>query len=174
MTPRPAPAVNADGRKAGAHPTQAPAGAGSTADRHRPTYEQPDGNFTRLGLTLTGTNALDAMAEMLNHRRADFLAAAGRLAVLEPAQWAQRDAGGKFLRPSVLLEIYWRCADAYERHATECVKVGIAAMAADVVRRDAEQVVTLLQALVHQLGRRWDEDEVQQALVVAYGRLETA
>lgn len=128
----------------------------------------------RLGLVATGTNAIDALQDALDRAKALVMVAAVRVQQLEPTQWAQRDSGGKFLRPSVYLEIYWRNLDTYARIARDCLSLGIAAAAVDAVRRDAEQVQTLLQAFVHELGMRWDDEPVRLALVAAIERLEGA
>jgi hypothetical protein len=128
----------------------------------------------RLGLRATGTDALAAMQEMLDRSVADVRAAAIMLSTYDPEGWAQRDMTGKFQRPSVYLEIYWRSLKIAADISTSFVGLGIAAMSADVVRRDAEQVTTLLQAFAHALGHRWDAPETQTALVDAIGRLEVA
>jgi hypothetical protein len=128
----------------------------------------------RLGLRIVGTDALAVLQEAQDRSLADLRAAALKVSVLDPDGWKQRDASGRFERPSVWLEIYWAALDRAARISRDCVALGIAAMSADVMRRDAEQVTGLLQALIHALGMRWDAPEVQGALVKAIGSLEAA
>lgn len=127
----------------------------------------------RLGMSVE-TTGIDALSDALNRSYAMVQATGLRCSALEPAQWAQRDLSGTFLRPSVYLELYWRALETYARISKDCVALGIAAAAVDVLRRDAEQVQTLLQGFVQALGMSWDDEPVRLALVTAIDRLEGA
>ena len=110
------------------------------------------------------TNGPAALQDALDRAHGDLLWAAVKVAGLPEEQLKQRDLSGRFERPSVWLEIYERCFDRYARVAQECVRLGIAAVAVDVVRREAGQVQALLAGVLADLGHRWEDPRVVEVV----------
>lgn len=106
---------------------------------------------TRLGLVVA-TSPTAALSDALNRSYGDVLVTAAKVQLLDGDGWKQRDAAGKFERPSVWLELYWQALDRYARIADRCTALGIEAAAVSVVQRQGAEVVQLLRQVLSALG----------------------
>lgn len=125
----------------------------------------------RLGLSVE-TNHVEALQDALNRAHADVLAWGMRVSQLDPEGWKQRDLSGKFEKPSVWVEGYWRALDRYAQIARDCTSLGIQAAAVDVVRREADQVQALLAGVLERLGHDWSDEGTRAAVAATLSELE--
>lgn len=124
--------------------------AKAAAQRRRQLREQSK-EVARLGLAVA-TTPTAALSDALNRSYGDVLVTAAKVQLLDADGWKQRDASGKYERPSVWLELYWQSLDRYSRIADRCTALGIEAAAVSVVQRQGAEVVQLLYQVLSALG----------------------